>query len=318
VKAYLPDILKYISKAMDSQSWIMKKQAGLTLKETAENVGDALSDHLDLVLKMIISNMPGRLWKGKESLLSALSSICNACTREILKSGNGRETPKSIVETVLKETKKNDREYKRIAIQTLGSILKTFSEVDLYESVKSQLFAIAKGEDVGTDEGEMKDKPLTMLIRAAAFQALGNAWPSVYSTQSKFGAEFSELLTKQYPQNIWNVRVEILICLKIFVQRVTEENSQASILTPTIIKDILGITYDAMSDNKYSVIRSSSLEVVQQVVLKTEGTPLLEPHLSELSNQLTSLAALDSVLKESAEKLKISLVDHQSKKRKNV
>lgn len=103
--------------------------------------------------------MPGRLWKGKESLLSALASICSACTREILKGGNGiieylfkcnensgRETPKSIVETVVKETKKNDREYKRIAIQTLSSILKTFSEVDLYEVVKTQLFAIAKGE----------------------------------------------------------------------------------------------------------------------------------------------------------------------------
>lgn len=89
-------------------------------------------------------------------------------------------------------------------------------------------------------------------------------------------------------------------------------------MNPGLIKDILGICYEAMSDNKYSVIRSGAFEVVQALVAKTEGTPLLEPHLSELSNQLTALAALDTVLKDSSEKLKLSLVDHPSKKRKNV
>jgi len=318
VKTYLPEILKYVSKAMESQSWLLKKQAGLTLKETADNVGDALNAHLDLVLKMIVSNLPGRLWKGKDSLLAALSSVCNACTAEIMKGGPGRETPQSLVEIALKETKKNDREYKRQAVSTISSILNVFTSknVDLYEIVKAQLFAIANGDDVGTDEGEMKDKPLVLLIRAGAFQAIANAWPSNYETQSKDIKEYVDLLCQQYPKNVWNIRVEILNSLKSFLQKAYIQGDKPPLLSKQMAKDILAVCFDAMSDNKYSMLRTAGLEVLEVLITQTEGTDLLETVLSDINNQLTLLANNDGTMKDKTEKIKFQLVDHPSKKRK--
>lgn len=96
-------------------------------------------------------------------------------------------TPQQIVSVVLNECKKNDKGYKRHAVLCLSSLLKSFSgHVDLFEQVKEALINLATGiikqvmhayllnesvgnqEDektMGSNEGEMKDQPLTLLIK---------------------------------------------------------------------------------------------------------------------------------------------------------
>jgi hypothetical protein len=71
------------------------------------------------------------------------------------------------VDLVLKECKKNDKEYKRQAVLCLASLLKTFSNVNLFEQVKDTLFELALlEEEKKTDEEvEPKDKPLILLIK---------------------------------------------------------------------------------------------------------------------------------------------------------
>ena len=110
-----------------------------------------------------MDGIPGRVWKGKESLLSALSAISNACKKEIEEEGKSQ----SLIDLVLKECKKNDKEYRRHAVMCLASLLKTWSNLNLYEQVKSQLFELAneelqKSEDADSDP---KDKPLVLLTK---------------------------------------------------------------------------------------------------------------------------------------------------------
>lgn len=158
-RLYLSEIVANISKSMDSSSWTLKKQAGLTLKDVSESVGKDLSEHLDSVLKLLTENLSGRIWKGKESLLIALAAVCNACKDSIT-------SPGPLIGLVAKECKKNDKEYKRQALVSLNGMLKTFSTSDVFEEIKDVIEEIIQEdpEEKGEDD-DPKDKPLRLLIR---------------------------------------------------------------------------------------------------------------------------------------------------------
>jgi proteasome component ECM29 len=128
-------------------------------------VGSDIKPHLSVLLKLIVDGIPGRVWKGKEALLSALSAISNACKKEI-ESGDAEHSPTFLVDLVLKECKKNDKEYKRQAVLCLASLLKTFSSLNLYEQAKVALFEIASEELQKDDtDADPKDKPLVLLTK---------------------------------------------------------------------------------------------------------------------------------------------------------
>lgn len=77
-------------------------------------------------------------------MLTSLSSICNSCKDEITMSKTIKH--EDIIQAVLKECQKNDKEYKRQAIMCLGTVLKTFSKLDSYAAVKDLLVAVATME----------------------------------------------------------------------------------------------------------------------------------------------------------------------------
>jgi len=166
----------------------------------------------------------------------------------------------------------------------------------------------------------LKSKPLSLLIRASAFQCLGNAWPTNYATQTKHANKFLHLLINNIPKNVWNVRVEILSGLKLFLQKTpvhSEDSSIPPLLNETLVKELLTVLFDTLGDAKYSVIRTNSLDVIGELISATEGTDLLQPHLQELNKQLSAAGSTDSTLEDRSEKIKGQLVDHLSKKRKS-
>src|SRR5690606_37763439 len=142
---------------------------------------------------------------------TALSSLCKNC-KDTISSPQFQHTPSSIVEAVLKETKKNDKLYKRQALLTLSTILTAFSSSNFFEIVNTTLYGIATGkENQGEENDEQKDKPLTVLIHGASFEALGYAFPSstFYDVQKKHADEFVEIVTSSLKLAVWNIRVNI-------------------------------------------------------------------------------------------------------------
>jgi len=149
---------------------------------------------------------------------------------------------------------------------------------------------------------------------------LGNAWPKNYDTQAKNIASFSHLLTSNVPKSVWNVRVDILSSMKLFLQKTPilwEDSSKPSLWNENLVKELLTVLFDTLGDSKYSVIRVNSLDVIGELILNTEGTDLLQPHLQELNKQLSAAASADTTLEDKAQRIKSQLLDHPSKKRKS-
>eukprot|EP01119_Soliformovum_irregulare_P015728 TRINITY_DN4466_c0_g1_i1.p1 TRINITY_DN4466_c0_g1~~TRINITY_DN4466_c0_g1_i1.p1 ORF type:complete len:1775 (+),score=639.94 TRINITY_DN4466_c0_g1_i1:70-5394(+) len=311
-RLYLREIIEFSSKSMESSSWILKKQAGFTLKDLAEAVGSDMSPHLDAVMKMLVDGLPGRIWNGKESLLVAIAALATSCKEQFFKE-NSTLSPKNLVDLVVAECKKKDREYKRHALTSLNTILKSFGEDethDFYSPIASTLREVIEEEDIKED-ADPKDKPLQLLARAAAFQIIGVAFPKKSQFQVEILPEVLGMLGTHAVKSVWNVRVEILQSLIRILKRVDPSHIDADRLTT-----ILNVIYSALEDAKYSVIRNAGLDAITTLIDVTEGTPTLEPRNAEIIQHLNAAASLDSTFHTQVEKLKTQLVDHPAKKHK--
>jgi hypothetical protein len=109
---------------------------------------------------------------------------------------------------------------------------------------------------------------------------LGNSWPINYETQQKHAAELLQLLAKNISKNVWNVRVDILHALQQFLKNVymnakNEPGTKPSILNADMVKELLPVLFDTLSDAKYSMIRQASLDVIEELIVRTEGKDLI-------------------------------------------
>ena len=96
-------------------------------------------------------------------------------------------------------------------------------------------------------------------------------------------------------------------------------SSPPTLLTDEAIKTLLHTLYDTLSDAKYSVIRTTSLDVLTELINRTEGTPLLQPYIEEIAKQVQSVAvsAEGNTIQMKVDGIKNLLIDHPSKKRKS-
>jgi proteasome component ECM29 len=149
---------------LESSSWSIKKQAGQSIQFLCDKFGVEIVPHCDTLLKVILASLSGRTWKGKECILMALGAVCNRCSATIQKSP---ESVKSVISVMTRECKKNDKEYKRHAVQTLAEILKAFRDIDIFEDVKDLLYTLAAGEEGNqqNQDEDAKDKPISFLIK---------------------------------------------------------------------------------------------------------------------------------------------------------
>lgn len=91
--------------------------------------------------------------------------------------------------------KKNNKPYKRLAIEYSGKVFEEFQEsIDVWELVQDYLIEMAEGEEDSPSGGDpmdvddMKDKPLNLVIQANSFKALSYCWPaSLVGVQGECG-----------------------------------------------------------------------------------------------------------------------------------
>lgn len=143
IRLYIEQIAETCIQLLNHQSWKMKKQGGQGLNE----VGTLLSFDINQtqrtkIITNLLTNIPGRVWEGKEVLLEALASNCEAYKKDTDYSDEEQKLMlQKVLEVVLRECSRNNLAFKLQALSCLRSILK----VPLFERmVDEQLYSTAR------------------------------------------------------------------------------------------------------------------------------------------------------------------------------
>ncbi|PRP89356.1 proteasome-associated protein [Planoprotostelium fungivorum] len=324
VSLYMQETVKFLENSLGADSWVTKRQAAVTLKTLATNASrDSTLSYLDDILKMLVTALPGRLWKGKDSLLSALATICSQYHEEITTKfstaeGEGAKySPSSLVEQFIRECKKNDKEYKRHAINSLRVALEAFQQTDNYDKVAQVILPIAKGEEdsLGADEGDAKDKPLTLLIRGSAFLSLGYAWPLAVETQKARLHELLDVMCSAVPQNIWSIRISIYESLTRILSR---SHFNQGVVDGQMVKKLVECISVGLSDNKYNAVRSAALDMLEALTKGGAETDLMDGHVEELVTMMNAASAMDTSLLNGVGRIKRLFDENPRKKHKTI
>eukprot|EP00164_Ancoracysta_twista_P003195 GFYU01004259.1.p1 GENE.GFYU01004259.1~~GFYU01004259.1.p1 ORF type:complete len:1682 (-),score=543.81 GFYU01004259.1:8-5053(-) len=198
--AYVDEILASIKQTFAHDSWNVKRQGALALRDLGGLAGEQIGPYLNELIPLVSAALPGRLWSGKDSLLEAFTSLCISGKKHVA----GREL--EMISVIHKECQRTQKDYKMKAMACLHKILYTYDTVDAFKMLKEDLYA-ACGEGINvTDdpwrpdddrEERRKNSKLDNSIRAEAFECLCYAWPVFHEESMKAdAAEYVEVLAK--------------------------------------------------------------------------------------------------------------------------
>ena len=160
LEIYIKVIVERCIQLLDHPTWELKRQGGSALQEVASALGILLNEkegERELMINSLINNISGRVWEGKTILLKALGSVCETFVTKIGKTYDSVLEVK-IIQTLQKECKKKDIDYKLEAIKSMYSFVKTshfsqFMTMDLYNSTKQLML-----EEMSAIENEEKEE----------------------------------------------------------------------------------------------------------------------------------------------------------------
>eukprot|EP00026_Physarum_polycephalum_P000236 Phypoly_transcript_00236.p1 GENE.Phypoly_transcript_00236~~Phypoly_transcript_00236.p1 ORF type:complete len:1888 (+),score=384.04 Phypoly_transcript_00236:110-5665(+) len=340
VRLYLGETIELIKGSMSSASWTTKQQAGQTLSSLANDLGKALAPHANEIVKLLREGLTGKTYKGKEALLGAVSAVSTATSSDLLASPDF--DVRALVLSVLAECKKSDKEYKRHAVVCLASVLKTFTHVEVYDEVFAVLQELVVRTEAEThrpaqqmdaqekqaqEEEDAKARPLALLTRAAAFEALGYAYAAASAeTKKNKLVPLCDLLLSQYPLNPWNVQVSLLTSLRAVVKSGSGDGASGGEgkkeggegkkegWGEAEVAKVAEVFFLGLDNAKYSVVRNAALEAFGDLVNVTKDTDLLAPHMEKLSAHLERMSK-DNAVQLNVENLQKLLDSHPLRKK---
>uniref|UniRef100_A0A5B7B1H9 Proteasome-associated protein ECM29 n=1 Tax=Davidia involucrata TaxID=16924 RepID=A0A5B7B1H9_DAVIN len=133
LQLYLAEITSLICEGIMSSSWASKKKSALAISKLSEVLGESLSPYHDALLKSLLKEVPGRLWEGKDALLSALAALCTSCHEEI--STRDPAAPNAILSLVSSACTKKIKKYREAAFCCLEQVIKAFNNPDFFNMV---------------------------------------------------------------------------------------------------------------------------------------------------------------------------------------
>lgn len=131
----------------------------------------------------------------------------------------------AVVEAMIKESKKEEVQYRISAIQSLGTILSSleidkFDEVhDIVHNILTKLGRKDEDEDA-TSEELAKKRDGIIKLKEAVYETLGKAWPEQSrETQEKYREIFVEHCVACLPNVTRPVQVSVVTALSAFVDK---------------------------------------------------------------------------------------------------
>ena len=194
----LSEIITFLIKALETQSWLTRKQAAISLSTavtTLEKSRESQEIFLPLApqtLAKLVDILAGRTWKGKEAVLQALTDVC-VCSKPLLTKENASgPSLQVLLELFLREAAKKDKDYRRKSLECLGKFVNTFelSALDKTFPIFLDVIQPKEGEDSGGEDAESGRRPLQVLVLASAYRGLGLTWPKADIPPSKLFFSF--------------------------------------------------------------------------------------------------------------------------------
>ncbi|XP_062561882.1 proteasome-associated protein ECM29 homolog [Armigeres subalbatus] len=216
-------ILQILESKLNDPSWLLKSQAGNAINTLATKLNTNLDDSVRLkLIDLILTNVSGRTFKGKEKLLHALASLC----KNLKKDTNHYV---QIIDAVMKECRKEEPVYRTHALKSLGNILDELKE-DRFEEVYNMVWHLLDKQDLSDGDKDEKDvvssdeKNKQMLIfvnlKETVCETLGKAWPEHSTeTQKRYQVMFVEKCVQCLKLNTRPVQMCLLQALGRFLER---------------------------------------------------------------------------------------------------
>ncbi|KAJ3068271.1 hypothetical protein HDU98_008582 [Podochytrium sp. JEL0797] len=271
VKLYLNELLDLCTTLLGTTpSWGVKKQVGLTVGDIATAIGAGIVGRMGTVVPMLVEALGGRTWEGKESVLEALVTV-SVEGKAFFEGEKG--VLDGVTKVVLREAKKNNKPYKRVALEQLGRYMETL-QIDKYDDLEDYLVEMATVDgDEEDDADDIRTKPMNLAIRANAFKALGQCFPVVPASQKKWVNEVLPVLMKGLDGNVWNTKIAILEATeKVFAKCETGINAGLKEETLGVVVGGLGVS---LVDGKYTAVREQALKTTRQVVDRVKDSKVL-------------------------------------------
>ncbi|XP_005102218.1 proteasome adapter and scaffold protein ECM29 [Aplysia californica] len=303
IRLYLSEIVELLTSCMESQAWSVKAQAARAMAMVGGKLGGQLKQpHLTHILEALLNGLSGRTWKGKETLLEALTTVCTSCREEILKGETESPSQPSIEQVltvVVRESSKTQPEYKIAAMKCLGPVLELYQR-DHFTQVWEITRPILCSKESNTDDDEKgsSSSNVRQELIQSAFMLLGEAWPCSQTTQDTFTEKYSQLLCDSMPLSTWKVQIIILKDLKKFLERLQifqKEQIPANVeKVSKLCNQFVAASVANLGNIKYVSLRTESLSVVDLLLQRlsecNQLQMLSDPLQQQVKEELSTLA----------------------------
>ena len=153
-------IISQAVAGLKEQSWGAKHAAAKAVAAMAKDGSDSLAPHAPALSSALLTELPGRLWDGKDSLLHALAALCTACPQSFQAPAVDAQADvegRNVVSAVLAAAARANVGFRLAALVALEAVLKALSS-DFFEMVAPML------TDGCVKAGTTPDKPQVMLV----------------------------------------------------------------------------------------------------------------------------------------------------------
>jgi len=195
IRLYLAEIMEVLPVALESKQWAVKAQAARAMGTVASKLGGTMSPATQKqILASLLGALAGRTWTGKECVLRSLADLAVSGS-EILKQNLSSEEGIStavLMDSLMKECKKEKVEYRITALEATGTILQELKLdrfKDLYDIVSPHLQTTSEDSDKENGERDSDDKDENQKqldLQHGILTSLGLAWPEIRETQDSY------------------------------------------------------------------------------------------------------------------------------------
>nr|XP_033782200.1 proteasome adapter and scaffold protein ECM29 isoform X1 [Geotrypetes seraphini] len=306
IRLYMQELIAITQKALQSQSWKMKAQGAAAMASIAkQQTGSLVPPHLGIVLSALLEGLPGRTWTGKEELLKAIATVVSACSEQLQKPVADQPTIHDIVQTVLKECRKDNLRYKIKALKCVAEVLQVTRE-DRFQDMADILLPLIKKSSPDSagarsakeeeDENE-NGKELQMESLLCAFESLGKTWPRNPETQRCYQLEVCKIMSERLNLSTWKVQLGVLQSMNAYFQGLMlleKEHSDTSALAEILLEACPAIAH-SLENKSYSSVRTEALSVVELLLKRLDESEQWESLMPESREKLAgSLSTMES------------------------
>uniref|UniRef100_A0A182NSY2 TOG domain-containing protein n=1 Tax=Anopheles dirus TaxID=7168 RepID=A0A182NSY2_9DIPT len=298
----LDAIVTILETNLNNPSWLLKAQAGAATNTLASKLSATLDDTVRYrLIELVLNNVSGRTFHGKERLLQGLASLCKKLDP---KATNHAER---IVDAVMKECRKEEPIYRTHALRSLGNILDELKEVDRFEEVYNMVWHLldkqhqqlqqdsdSAGSVDSTSEERNKQMLISVQLKETVCETLGKAWPErSFETQRRYQRMFVEKCVQCLKLNTRPVQLCLLQALGRFLERLhllrsTQDDASS---------DEAGTEKKAKVDTVEASSDGNVLETICRIVLSAIVEVAAIPHTGLKKEALNVMLILTKKLK---------------------